>query len=318
MILHGRAYVEAISRMLPYLFGLPTLPPPASPPFAFPNIADWLFTCVKLHLYFYCMMLKIAGFTWLMWTAVTTKTVLPKWKGSWNTTFQDSFDKDNPVPLYHRPRKRSIPSSSKFNHGLMAALALLQASPSSSAVFQLRSEANQLKAFKKHRDAQGMLSTASMPVQDLYALQQCLQLMSSELDAHTSGDSFVAVVDTGCSITCTNVETDFIPGTMQDLPSPIKLDGIAGGLVVTKQGQVCWEALDDFGNVVPFQTQAFYQEKLPCRLLSPQAFLKHSSQRIEDHFKSGEAAMSVAESSSVSETFEPTYRRSFQDFPQSC
>jgi len=167
----------------------------------------------------------------------------------------------------------------------MAALTLLQASPSSSAVFQLRSEANQLKAFKKHRDAQGMLSTASMPVQDLYALQQCLQLMSSELDAHSSGDSFVAVVDTGCSITCTNVETDFIPGTLQDLPSPIKLDGIAGGLVVTKQGQVCWEALDDFGNVVPFQTQAFYQEKLPCRLLSPQAFLKHSSQRIEDHFK---------------------------------
>ena len=80
-------------------------------------------------------------------------------------------------------------------------------------------------------------------------------------------------------------QTDFIPGTLQDLPSPIKLDGIAGGLVVTKQGQVCWEALDDFGNVVPFQTQAFYQEKLPCRLLSPQAFLKHSSQRIEDHFK---------------------------------
>ena len=55
--------------------------------------------------------------------------------------------------------------------------------------------------------------------------------------------------------------------------------------MVKYEGVVCWETLDDYGCVRIFRTKAFYQESLPCRLLSPQAFLTHSSQNIDDHFR---------------------------------
>jgi hypothetical protein len=40
------------------------------------------------------------------------------------------------------------------------------------------------------------------------------------------------------------------------------------------------------GNIVSLQTKkAYLQERLPCQLLSPQAFLKHSSQKLNGHFQ---------------------------------
>jgi len=98
----------------------------------------------------------------------------------------------------------------------------------------------------------------------------------------TTNNSFMAIVDTGCSITCTNSPYDFVPGTLQALPKPITLGGIAGGLQVREQGLVSWEFLNDFGVVKTLETKAFLQEQLPCRLLSPQAFLRHSSQMLTD------------------------------------
>jgi hypothetical protein len=86
-------------------------------------------------------------------------------------------------------------------------------------------------------------------------------------------------------VTCTNSKEDVLPGTMKELTKPITLGGIAGGLEVRHHGIVSWETLDDFGNIVSLQTKAYLQEHLPCRLLSPQAFLKHSTQKLNDHFR---------------------------------
>ena len=77
---------------------------------------------------------------------------------------------------------------------------------------------------------------------------------------NTSPDVFTAVADTGCSETCTNCLADFIPGTMWKLKVPIALGGIAGYLLVTHAGRIHWETIDDFGEVITFQTIAFYNQ----------------------------------------------------------
>ena len=94
----------------------------------------------------------------------------------------------------------------------------------------------------------------------------------------------IAIADGGCSFICTNNKGDFCPGTIVELPKPLTLGGIASGLQVQYQATGCWEAVDGSGNVLPFQTKEYLQEQLPCCLLSPQAFLMHSSQQLEDHF----------------------------------
>jgi len=101
----------------------------------------------------------------------------------------------------------------------------------------------------------------------------------------STSNSFTTIVDTGCSITCTNSPHDFIPGTLRALPKPITLGSTAGVLQVREQGLVHWEFINNFGVVETLETKAFLQEELPCWLLSPQAFLRHSSQTVNDSFR---------------------------------
>jgi hypothetical protein len=72
-----------------------------------------------------------------------------------------------------------------------------------------------------------------------------------------SDHAFIAVADSGCSETC----------------SP-HLTGIAGSLPVTHAGRVHWETVDDFGELIEFETEAFYHPATPGRLFSPQSYLR--------------------------------------------
>ena len=132
-----------------------------------------------------------------------------------------------------------------------------------------------------------MLDTTKLSQPNLMALRQIIQFSDDKVQQlpTSSAESFTAIADNGCSFTCTNDKSDFCPASLTELPKPLTLGGIAGGLEVRYQGTVCWEAVDDLGNVVPLQTKAYLQEQLPCWLLSPQAFLTHSSQQLEDHFR---------------------------------
>jgi hypothetical protein len=104
--LEGSGYMEAISRQLPFNLGLWLPPPPEPPPqhaFAFINIADWLLSCVKIHLWFFNMLLRGLGIGWASWVQVGSKSVLPKRRDGFVQFFQDSYDKDNPVSPYSLP-----------------------------------------------------------------------------------------------------------------------------------------------------------------------------------------------------------------------
>jgi len=90
-------------------------------------------------------------------------------------------------------------------------------------------------------------------------------------------------VDSGSSVTCTNDSSDFDVGTLQKLPEPKQLGGIAGGIEVQYEGMLTWETLDLEGNKAVFKTRALLAPSLPCRLFSPQSFLS-GTQNIDDHF----------------------------------
>jgi hypothetical protein len=158
---------------------------------------------------------------------------------------------------------------------------------STAPTFILTSESKLYSRIQRYQGMQGMLDSTKVPEPDLAMLRHVIHLSGQDIGEAvvTHDKTFTAIADSGCSITCTDNKADFIPGTIEDLPNPIKLGGIAGGLTVTQCGQVSWETVDDFGNILPLQNKAYLQEQLPCRLFSPQAFLKHSSQRISDHVR---------------------------------
>ena len=53
--------------------------------------------CLTLHMWFYNLILKFCGYKYNQWTKATCKLIIPKEKVTWKDSFQDSFDKDNPV-----------------------------------------------------------------------------------------------------------------------------------------------------------------------------------------------------------------------------
>jgi hypothetical protein len=289
---HKQRYMEAIARSLQYNvdWWLPSVvpyKPPYSEAFVFVNIADWLLTCVKIHLWFFNLLLKGCGIDWWSWLKATTKTVLPTRRDGCVQFFRDTYDKDNPQLPHKRPRRRHPDSMVPTQTQMLLLTAFSALNSSESPTFQLTSELKLYSKLRKFRGYQGMLDTTRVPEPDLSALRNVIHLTSQgshDMNEVVQG-SFTAIADSGCSITCTNCSDDFLPGTMEELPSPITLGGIAGGLTVTQCGQVAWETVDDFGNIVSLQTKAFLQEQLPCRLFSPQAFLKHSSQKVDDHFR---------------------------------
>ena len=83
-----------------------------------------------------------------------------------------------------------------------------------------------------------------------------------------------SVVDSGASFTAIKDLTLVMPNSMQKLPVPIELDGIAGGCTVEYKCMIQFECVDKNGDPFTRQTIAYYHPDLPCTLLSPQAFLK--------------------------------------------
>ena len=65
---------------------------------------------------------------------------------------------------------------------------------------------------------------------------------------------------------------------MYKLKVPIALGGIAGSLLVTHAGRIHWETVDNFGEVITFQTTAFHHPDLPGRLFSPQTYCRREKQ----------------------------------------
>ena len=86
-------------------------------------------------------------------------------------------------------------------------------------------------------------------------------------------------MDTGCSKICTGHSSDFVKGSLVDLPVPIAMDGVAGLLTSTQKGKVCYEVINDAGGLSVLECEAYYLPRLKFRLFSPQVYLRELAEQ---------------------------------------
>ena len=70
-------------------------------------------------------------------------------------------------------------------------------------------------------------------------------------------------------------QADFLPGSLVNLPIPLLMDGIAGSLIARQKGTVCYEVLNDKGDVSIITCEDYCLPTLRVRLLSPQVCMNH-------------------------------------------
>jgi hypothetical protein len=127
---------------------------------------------------------------------------------------------------------------------------------------------NQLRRYKRS----GLLSTTRLC--DDIRLRLRRKIADEPIGFLSCGGDFDLIIDTGCTKTGTGYVNDFIPGSLRNLPIPIQMDGIAGGLKIQQEGKVKYEFVNDKGNIQSIETDAYHIPKLQCRLFSPQAYFR--------------------------------------------
>jgi hypothetical protein len=135
---------------------------------------------------------------------------------------------------------------------------------------------NHLRPYKRG----GVLMTAKL--NDSVRLRLRKLVADEPLGLLGQGGDFQLIVDTGCTKTGTAFIDDFQPGTLHDLPQPIRMDGIAGGLTITQEGKVRYEVVDDKGDIQVIIATAYYIPDLGCRLFSPQAYFRELIENGDD------------------------------------
>ena len=261
-----------------------------------------LLVCVWM--WFYNIHLKLAGFTWTLWSRATHKLVIPNQLVD-HLTFEDSFDRDNPVtPLSKEPKPKPAPKSRFKSLAALTALATLSSMFESHNMFQLQSDRLLRQRLRKSRNCLGGLDSNKIKPGDRCALQAKLQSDDELFSAVTKNDPNIvsAIDDTGSSFNVTNNPNLIEPGTLVKLDQPIELDGIAGGMELHYKGQSKLEVIKNDGTPYQFEVEMHFAEDFPCTLMSPQATLVSilkskkllgpdatiddlSDQAFEDHFR---------------------------------
>jgi hypothetical protein len=80
-------------------------------------------------------------------------------------------------------------------------------------------------------------------------------------------------MDSGCFKSVSPCASDFVPGSLVNLPVPLAMDGIAGQLIAHQQGRLQYKVLNDAGGVTILECNGFHLPDLKIRLFSPQAML---------------------------------------------
>ena len=155
----------------------------------------------------------------------------------------------------------------------LQAAALIASDQPNIDLVETRAHRRRFRSKTKH----GLMVTTKLTDEDRVRLRQVIEDLPSGCLTHN--DSFDLIFDTGCAKICTGFKADFLPGSLQDLSSPARMDGIAGGLDILQEGMVRCEVLDNNGDVQVITASACFVPDLPCRLFSPQAYMDelHSS-----------------------------------------
>ena len=89
-------------------------------------------------MWFYNLMLRFSGYDYWQWVKLTTKSMIPATVSCQNDSFQDTYDKDNPVPRSGRPQINKVhPFKNRLR---LAAFTMLNAWFIDGNQFQLKSD----------------------------------------------------------------------------------------------------------------------------------------------------------------------------------
>jgi len=135
----------------------------------------------------------------------------------------------------------------------------------------------QAMLFLQERELQSFKLCDSECVHLQWKLCQSADLFSQSSNHHTC--VFSAIVDSRSSCSTTTTFNHVKPSSVHRLEKPIRLEGIAGGLLIERIEVAEWEMLDKNGDVVHFEEQVLVHKDLPNQPLSPQAFTSGDGQK---------------------------------------
>jgi hypothetical protein len=165
---------------------------------------------------------------------------------------------------------RGQPPSKRLLHlGLLAALSVSKAVPT---LLGLQSNKQLRRDLQKYRGASGfVICTAAIQSSALSRLRTVLEALQCHL--LTKDDTFELIMDSGCSKSVSPCISDFVPGSLVDLSTPLAMDGIAGQLIAHQKGRLQYEVLNDAGGITVLECDGYHLPELKIRLFSPQVLL---------------------------------------------
>ena len=160
--------------------------------------------------------------------------------------------------------------------GLQAAAIVARETPT----IQLSSnhkQRSQIRKMAHHRRDDIIVGTMMMmkgTTERMDELWHALHQVSHQQELLTNDSSFDVIFDTGCTQSGTGFMEDFVPGTLKDLPHPLHMAGVAGGVEVTQRGIMKFEVVTDSGEIRSIESPAFLIPGFKCRLFSPQGYMR--------------------------------------------
>ena len=254
-----------------------------------------LLVCVWM--WFYNLHLKFAGFSWQLWSKVTTRLLLPRDRAD-RWSFKDTFDKDNPVKPVEQPK---VPQSTLLRRAkLLMAVGTLGSLFQQCHTIQLQSDMLLRRNLRRHRNCFGGLDSNRIKPGTLCALRARVREDDELFSAvtHNSTSITSAIFDTGSSFVVTNNKDLLVPGTLVDLPQPVVMDGIAGGFSIKKKGIGKFQFVKPNGDLHTVECEVYFDQEFPCTLVSPQALLAYSlklDQQLYDGLITEEKYQSIVE-----------------------
>ena len=124
---------------------------------------------------------------------------------------------------------------------------------------------NNLNAFV---NTNGVLQTNKLPNHLINDLRALINDNKFESMVPTS-DIQTGIIDSGSSIICTSFKDDFLPETLKPLAKQKRMNGIAGGLLITHVGITNYQTIDTRGRICKIHHKAYLVPGLPFRLIPP-------------------------------------------------
>ena len=144
----------------------------------------------------------------------------------------------------------------------------------------LSNEEGMRSKLKRKVKSSGILDTLDLDDDERnYVLQKMENVPSSLVS--DSGVKHL-IVDCGASTHATFDESDFVEGSLEPLEDPLYMDGIAGMVPATHKGLVHYEVVTDCGDKEVIEDWGYLMPALPCRLFSPQGYLRTLGAVLDD------------------------------------